>query len=118
MEIVQRLQWLAAKRSQPKCEITFLFQTFDFSAYLHDAIELYAAGLNRSVSRGGNKSDGVSIISNITSNNVIFQGKSIDTMDLTGQSVGLDMAMDARHSDSIVTHCEAFVIVKRSIFLG
>ncbi|XP_068741213.1 atrial natriuretic peptide receptor 1-like isoform X3 [Montipora capricornis] len=52
--------------------------TFDFSAYLHDAIELYAAGLNRSVSRGGNKSDGVSIISNITSNNVIFQGVSGD----------------------------------------
>jgi len=50
--------------------------TFQFSAYLHDAIQLYAIGLNRSLSRGGNKSDGLSIISNITNNKVIFKGVS------------------------------------------
>ncbi|KAL9987194.1 hypothetical protein ACROYT_G001458 [Oculina patagonica] len=50
--------------------------TFQFSAYLHDAIQLYAVGLNRSLSRGGKKTDGLSIISNISNAGVLFKGIS------------------------------------------
>lgn len=49
-------------------------QTFEFAAYLHDAISLYAIGLNRSASRGGNKTDGLAIISNISNAEVLFTG--------------------------------------------
>lgn len=50
------------------------FQTYSFSAYLHDAIQVYAIGLNRSLSYGGNISDGLSIIGNVTNSDVLFKG--------------------------------------------
>ncbi|CAH3132089.1 unnamed protein product [Porites lobata] len=52
--------------------------TFEFAAYLHDAISLYAIGLNRSISRGGNKTDGLAIISNISNAELLFTGVSGD----------------------------------------
>lgn len=52
--------------------------TFQFAAYLHDAIQLYAVGLNRSVSQGGTKTDGTSIITNISNGEVLFKGMSGD----------------------------------------
>lgn len=55
------------------CVLIFI-QTFEFAAYLHDAISLYAIGLNRSVSRGGNKTDGLAIISKISNAEVLFTG--------------------------------------------
>ena len=55
------------------CALIFI-QTFEFAAYLRDAITLYAIGLNRSISRGGNKTDGLAIISNISNAEVLFTG--------------------------------------------
>lgn len=55
------------------CALIFI-QTFEFAAYLHDAISLYAIGLNRSISRGGNKTDGLAIISNISNAELLFTG--------------------------------------------
>lgn len=55
------------------CALIFI-QTFEFAAYLRDAISLYAVGLNRSISRGGNKTDGLAIISNISNAEVLFTG--------------------------------------------
>ena len=55
------------------CALIFI-QTFEFAAYLRDAISLYAIGLNRSISRGGHKTDGLAIISNISNAEVLFTG--------------------------------------------
>lgn len=55
------------------CALIFI-QTFEFAAYLRDAISLYAIGLNRSISRGGDKTDGLAIISNISNAEVLFTG--------------------------------------------
>lgn len=55
------------------CALIFI-QTFEFAAYLRDAISLYAIGLNRSISRGGNKTDGLAIISNISNAELLFTG--------------------------------------------
>ena len=49
--------------------------------YFHDAIELYAVALNKTLKKGGNITDGRAIISAVVNSGILFTGETSELSD-------------------------------------